>query len=92
MILTDQKQELYRQALIELKSRFKRVRATHIKGREFWAVPNFQETVFSAHQALDWIDLGGGYVVLYKKYRPFIETGEYIVTYQIGLKNDLTTT
>ena len=90
MILQSEKEALHEEALLELRSRFKRKRGETRRGKEFWVEPNFQETIFSDRQTPDRIDLGNGYVVLYNEHRPFIETGEYIVTYQIGEKNDPT--
>lgn len=93
MLLQDTTEYLYQQALLELRGRFKRKRATDPRGREFWAEPNFQETIFNTNDvdALDKIELSDGYVVLYSQHSPFRWTGEYIITYQIGLQHDLTT-
>ena len=92
---TNTAEKIENEALIELRSLFKKRLATTYQGKQYWAHPVFRQTVFSNVQAsdLEEIDLGEGYVLLYRENKPFFShgLGRYIITYQIGLKNDVTT-
>lgn len=82
-MLLNTDQHIENQALYELRMRFKEKRARSRFDTEFTAIPNFQPTTFAIKETASEIELPDGHKLLYKEHRPFIGTGEYIITYQI---------
>lgn len=75
-------EHLRQQAMIELRSRYKRERVTG-QGRPFYAEPNFQETIFREGLRPNPVEIDDNHTLISRAHRPLKRTGEYIVTFQI---------